>query len=677
MKYDAVNYNAATNPAAFINPAAKPWELVVNSQSGTQKKFDIFIQASTSTDLAIKSGSEFLVSVVNNAGLQLNVHYAITLDQVASALVKADGSPLGALAVRRPGVKDDISEETTRLFIGDKLVVTAQNGTKKEYLIITNAKSADLSLALFAPYNAAATSGTQNFVISVARSVVVPYSTDFAGNVSVQLAQVRRALTGVEYPFSELTRKFQTIGFEQLNTVSGEWSAVETENTNIRTGVAQEPQYRVVVTAQNGTKAYYPIVVEARKTAVNFTYAQYSDVPVVGLTTQKVIMSSNQSSIIVAPKIDNNSDDVTAQDILDTVQIGTFQHKEIQYKLKTTPNWTGALTVSEYEYVVLNFTTTDYRLVIKSQDAATTGYYAIVPAALQTSTNYGLVADQTTLISQANASPIVVTSVDNVTLNDILDSVFAQSYATISFEKFVGGSWTNSGFTDYEYVTVTAGSPDFRMVVTAQNGTTVRQVPIMINAKSQNVKILPVVGQSVFTLSGNVITISDTIDRDELLAAINSSAFAQTVKVYSNTEQELESNGPLFNYYYVSVQAQDSAVPAMIYTIMVQSSNSILPVGAYTKAVSSTVSITATVTISGTVATVTLTGTGSTQAQRDAFAITTADLLTNVFKTAGQSYQFITSENLVKTSANLFADDAIVVTAQDGSTTTYKVVIER
>lgn len=548
--------------------------------------------------------------------------------------------------------------------------MTAQNGTTvKEYLILTNAKSADLSLALFAPYNAAATPGTQNFVVSVAGAVVVPYSTDFGGNTIVTLANIRQALTNSTQQ-DVLTPKYQTIGFEQQNTTTGVWTAVAGEFAAVRT-VDPQPVYRLVVTAQSGVKAYYPITVQPKSTSVAFTFAQYSDVPVVGLTTQKVIMSSNQSSIIVAPKIDNNLDDVTAQDIIDTVQVGTFQEKEIQSKSKTAPDWTGASTVSGH--VVLNFTTTDYRLVIKSQDAAITGYYAIVPAALQTSTNYGLVALQDKLVSPANASTIIVTSVGPVTLSQVRNSVIAQSYAEITFQQNNDGVWGPAN--DAQTVTVTAGSPDFRMVITAQDGTTIRQVPIMINAMSQNAQIQPVANQTVFTLSGNVITISDTVTRDQLLAAINTSTFAQTVKVYSNTEQELLSNGPLFNYYYVSVQAQDSAVPAMIYSIRVQSSNSVLPVGAYVKAVSSTDDVTVTVTIDGNIATVKLTG--GTQAQRDAFAITTADLLTNVFKTAGQSYQFITSENLVKTSANLFADDAIVVTAQDGSTTTYKVVIER
>ncbi len=677
LKYGGVNYNPAApanHPTTMINPAAQPWTVDVKSATGTTVTYAIAVSTSTSTEVAVKTGSEFLITGLNNATKVMNVHNAITLDHVANALRKVDGSPLGAVSVIRSGVVGEITLGTTQLFNGDYVVITAQNGTTKaNFLVLTNAKSADLSLSLFNPYDPTATTPwttKQNFVVSVAGSVVVPYSTDFAGNVSVQLAQVRRALTGVESPANVLTPKFQTIGFEQLNTTTGVWSAVPTEYTNIRTNVAPEPQYRVVVTAQNGTKAYYPIVFEARKTAVTFTYAQYSEVPVAGLTTQNVIISSNASAIIVAPFIDNNLDPVVAQDILDNAKIGFFQAMEIQMKAKATADW-PLVPTTVTGLTPLNFTLNDYRLVVRAQDPAFVGAYIIAPAALQTSTNYGLVALQTKLVSQANASTIVVTSVGSVTLTEVRNSVVAQNYSTITFQQYntLSGTWSNV-VSEAVNVTVTSGAPDFRMVITAQDGTTVRQIPILINAKHQNAQLQPAANQTVFTLSGNTITVSDTVTRNQLLAAINTANFAQTVTVFSNTEQAMLIDGPLYNYFYVEVQAQDTNVPVMVYQIMVQSSSVVLPVGAYTKT-----PITVTVTVIGTEATITLTG--GTSAQRNAFAITTADLLANVFKTPGQSYQFRTSENLVKGSPNVFTDDQIVVTAQDGSTQAYKIIVVR
>ena len=203
-------------------------------------------------------------------------------------------------------------------------------------------------------------------------------------------------------------------------------------------------------------------------------------------------------------------------------------------KLRLLQQWPASPSI--VSGLTLNFTANDYRLVVKSQDPAIIGNYVVSPAALQTSTNYGLVAAQDKLVSQANAASIVVTSVGNVTLSQV-SSVSALSYATISFEQYNTGTglWA-AVVSEAVNVTVTSGAPDFRMVITAQNGTTVRQIPILINAMHQNAQLQAAANQVVFTISGNV-TMADTVTRDQLLAAINSAAYAQTVTVYSNTEQ--------------------------------------------------------------------------------------------------------------------------------------------
>ena len=670
LKYGGANYNASTDPVQFINPAASAWTLDVKAASGTVVTYNIVISQSTSTAIGVKAGSEYLVTNIDNTGLQINVHYAITLQHLTDSLVKVDGSPLGSLTIERFGVPTPIAIGTTQLFNGDKLVVTAQNGsTVAKYLVLTNAKSGDLSLSLYEPYNPNNTvAGTQNFVISTAGSIVVPYSVDFAGNTSVRLVDVREALTGSTNTTIK-TAKFQTVKFQQLNTTTGVWGDVSGEYTDIRTTLATQPQYRVELLAQNGSKAYYQIVVDAKKVDVSFTYDPYSQVPITGLTTQKVILNANSSSVVVAPFIDNNSDPVNAQDVLDAVKIGFFQAKEIQWKAKTTTSWPASpFTVSGI--AVLDFTTNDYRLVVKSQDTTITGYYSITASGLLTSTNYELATGQTKLVSLANAPQIVVTSVSSVTLADIRSSVVAQSYATIKFQENIGGTWTDvsSGTETAKTVTVTSGAPDFRMVVVAQDGTTERSVSIMIDALSQNASLQPKANQTTFELNGNVIITSDLVDRDALLAAINVSTFAQTVTVYSNTEQALIVNGALYDYYYLTVQAQDSTVAPTVYTIMVESSNKALPAtDTYTKS-------SQTVAISVTGNTITMTVTGS---KKDTFAVSIADLLVEYFNVEGQSYQFITSEKLAKTSDNMFTGDSVIVTAEDGSTLTYSVVIVR
>ena len=664
LKYNGVNYNAATHPAAFT-PSANTWTLEVKAASGFMTPYAISINPSASTQISVKSGSEFLVSSIDNSNLVMNVHYGITLATIQEALVKADGSPLGTLSIKRPGIGSEFTVGTTQLFNGDKLVVTAQNTTSKaEYLVLSNPKSSDLSLSLNLPYATTASPTHQNFVVSVTNTVNVPYSMDFAGSQIVTLQNIRQALTGATAS-SVLTSKFQSVSFELYNTTTQAWVAQAGEAVAVRVAVDPQPQYQVVLTAQNGTKTTYPIVVESKKTDVSFTFAQYSEVPVTGLTTQNVIISSSPSTVTVAQFIDNNSDLVVASDILTNAKIGHFQQMELQWKAKTTTDWPASpSTITGVSQ--LNFTLNDYRLVVKSQDAAVYAHYTVIPAALLSSTSYALVANQDKIVSQPDANMIVVTSVGNVTLAQVQSSI-SSIYTTVNFQQLVGGVWGPGFVSTANNVTMTDGNPNFRMVITAQDGTTVRYIPIAINALNQNAQLQPAANQTVFNLSGNVITISESVGRNALLAAFDRATYAQTVKVFSNTETEMTADGALFSYYYVQVQAQDSSIPVMVYTIMVKNSNSDLPATA-------TISETVSVATDNTTNKITITVTGTNKATAN---VTIASLVSNYFKVAGQTYEFMTSEGLVKTSPNMFTDDQVVVTAEDGSSQTYKVIIVR
>ena len=126
LKYNNVNYNPAapaSHPTTFINPSTS-WTLVVTSATGYSEEYDIVISSSSSTSIAVKAGSEFLISGINNTGLEINLHYATTLLRVQDSLIKADGSPLGTVAIIRPGVVGAITDGSTQIFNGDKLVIT-------------------------------------------------------------------------------------------------------------------------------------------------------------------------------------------------------------------------------------------------------------------------------------------------------------------------------------------------------------------------------------------------------------------------------------------------------------------------------------------------------------------------------------------------------------------------
>lgn len=669
LKYNNVNYNAANDPATFINPPAQPWTLDVISGSGMKATYNIVVDPSSATDIQLKAdAAPFVTAIENTAGSrQIDVHYGLTLERMISHIEKADGSPLGSVSIVRPGVSS-VLPSSTQLFSGDQIVITAQNGTTSvNYLVMTNAKSNNTTLVLNRAYNEVpGTANAQNFVKSVAGSIVVPFSTDFAGNLSVQLVNVRQALTGSTQP-SVLTPLFQKVTFQVLDTTDGSWSNVTNEYVNINTKAvapAVEPQYRALVQAQDGiAEAFYTITFEPKADDTTFAYDTYGP-------TQRVIVTSSGSSITVNQQIDNANDPIIAQDILDTVRIGHFQSKELQMKAKTEETWpTSPATITGY--AELNFTLNDYRLVIKSQDGFAN--YVVVANPLLSVTTYGLVANQTTIVSAANAGTITVKSTAPVTLGEVKNAVVAQNYSTISFEQFnlSTGDWSAT-LVDSFVVEVTGGQPHFRMVITAQDRVTKRYVELVIDGLQSNNALQAKAGQTVFKLVGSDLIISDKTDLDTLLAAIDADAFSQTVTVHRNTEEVMTSNDKLFNFFYVKVQAQNPAVAPMIYNIKVVSSNANLAEGSYTVG-----KVTVTLSVDNTNKVATFTLSGGTDAQKAAFNVTIDAVTSNLLTNASQTYAFETNEGLAKLGANLFTDDVIEVTAQDGSVQAYRVVIVR
>ena len=677
LKYNGVDVTTiTTEPATFLlTSPAQPWTLDVISGSGMKATYNIVVNPSSATDIQLKAGAApFVTAIENTAGSrQINVHYGLTLERMISHIEKADGSPLGSVSIVRPGVSS-VLPLSTQLFSGDQIVITAQNGTTSvNYLVMTNAKSNNATLVLNRAYNEVpGTANAQNFVKSVAsNTIVVPFSTDFAGNLSVQLVNVREALTGSIQP-SVLTPLFQKVTFQVLT--AGTWSNVTSEYVNINTKAvapAVEPQYRALVQAQDGSAGVpYTITFEAKANVTTFAYDTYSLTPIPGTPTQRVIVTSSGSSITVNQQIDNANDPIIAQDILGTVRIGHFQSKELQMKAKTVATWpTNPTTITGF--AVLNFTLNDYRLVIKSQDGFVN--YEVVANPLLSVTSYGLVPAQTTIVSAADAPSITVKSTAPVTLGEVKNAVVAQNYSRISFEQInlSTGVWS-AVISESFQVAVTAGQPHFRMVITAQDGVSTRNVELVIDGLQSNNALQAKAGQTVFALVGSDLIISDKTDRDALLAAIDAAAFSQTVTVHRNTEEVMASNGALFNFFYVKVQAQDPNVAPMIYNIKVKSSNANLAEGSYTVA-----PVTVTLSVDNTNKVATFTLSGGTVDQRAAFNVTRAAVTSNLLTNASQTYAFKTNEGSPKLGVNLFTDDVIEVTAQDGSVQAYRVIIVR
>lgn len=683
LKYDGKDITTiTTEPATFLlaaTPVQKAWTLDVTSTTGLKTTYTVTTDASKATDI-VTLDSSFVTVTSNVAGSRaVIVHYGLTLDRFAATVAKVNGSPLGTVTMTRSGVTNVLPGNTV-LYAGDYVVITAQDGTTKaSYLVSTMAKSANTSLALFEAYDQnPMTADTQNYVISASGSIVVPYSTDFAGNLSVQLINVRAALTGSTQA-SVLTARFQSIRFEVLNTTLGTWSTVTSEYSNINTKAvspAVEPQYRAVVVAQDGTEVPYTISFNAKVSDGSFTVDTYSLTPITGIDTQKIILTGGSANLTVNTQIDNVNDKVTAQDILDAMHVGYFQNVTLQFKAKTAA-WpvSPAVPSSISGFAVLDFTTNDYRVLVSSQDSAGNAYYTVTPNGLLTTTAYALATSQTNIVSVANANPIVVKSTGPVTLAAVRSSLVALNYSSFSFEQYSSttGLWTPA-LSESFAVAVVSGVPTYRLVITAQDGTTKLQINLMIEGLKTTSSIQQVASQTVFTLAGTIITISDDTDRDELLAAIDATTYNQTVTVHKNTEATMTVNGALYDYYYVEVAAQDTTIPSTIYTIMTLESNTNLVASSYKDTVTTANDILVTIAVDNTNHVVTVTVTGAKAATVAAYDVLLSDVQAKLLA-APQSLAWFNSEAVAKGSLILYTNDYVVVTSEDGTTQAFDVVV--
>jgi hypothetical protein len=319
--------------------------------------------------------------------------------------------------------------------------------------------------------------------------------------------------------------------------------------------------------------------------------------------------------------------------------------------------------------------------MIKSQDSSANLSYDIVPNLLSSDTLHELVTGQTTIVSPANANPMIVTSVTDVTLQAVKNSIKLLNYSAISFEQYTGITVANpTGWTLIYSVSpvvhVTSGLSDYRVVLTAQDGVTKSYIPLVIDGLKGNAILSPKTGQTTFDLIGNNIYISDTTDKTALLAAIDV-VDNQSVSVHKNTEETMIANGTLYDFYYVEVKAQDPIVPAQIYTITVLSSNTNL----VTSSFKPNDDVTVTMTVDNVNKTITFAVTGKASAVT-AYQLTRTDITNNFLTVSGQAYAFKTSESLIKNVENVFTDDKLVVTAADRllisvpeSTATYKIIV--
>jgi hypothetical protein len=684
LKYNNVVYNPATNPATFlgttVTPAQSAWSLEVKSANGLVANISLTVAASKDATVSVKTGSEYLVQLGSGT---MTIHSELTLDRLTSALQKVDGTPLGTLTVARPG--GSTVQSNGQLFTGDVVNVPAESGVAgdaKQFLVFVNQPSGDTSLSLQVPYAAEGGTGKQNYVTSVAGTINVPFSTDFAGNTKVSLALIRSALTGSSTPTVE-TLRYQAISFEQSIDSGANWTSVATgSESSAQPNNASNPVviYRAVVTAQNNAKSYYSIVLNGKVTDTSINVLPYNAAATTG--TQNVIVQSfagNPGTMLVAPEITAPGDVVTIQEVLASITKGNFfQTVVLEYKLKTVAEWpTNPTTITSGSF---NFTTTDYRIKVQAQEATSFAYYTVNLASASSLTTYGLQANQTIVTSQAGASQIYVSSVGATVNTNTVQAAFtlgqlkavltSLNYVEFSFELVADGTAANESLP----IRVTDGAPLYQLVVKAQNDAELL-VPIYIDGFKTSTTLTEAADQEVFTVNGSEVVVSSGTTAAQLLAAIDQVSNTQTVTIHTNTTALITGSTQVFTYYLVQVKAQDASVAPAFYTIKVLSSDAqVSDVAAFdADGTASGADIEVALDANDVDKTLTITVTGTKKATFEVLA----SLVSSKLAEAGQTLAFTTSEGTAKTSTQLFTGDRLVVTAEDGTVNTYYIIVTR
>ncbi|MCF7927422.1 MAG: hypothetical protein K9L74_07630, partial [Candidatus Izimaplasma sp.] len=202
--------------------------------------------------------------------------------------------------------------------------------------------------------------------------------------------------------------------------------------------------------------------------------------------------------------------------------------------------------------------------------------------------------------------------------------------------------------------------------VTAEDGTE-DYYEVVVLDKLSNTNVYEVADQEVFTISGNEITVAHDATVGDLLGAIDLVTYFQDSDVADNAENGKNSSDDLFDYDTLTITAQDGTTEE--YMIFVADAPAAPP--SDSTDLSTVPALVTVVDNSGLVITV-------SELNSDDDPITVADLLAELeAEFTDMTFEFTTSEGLVKSADALYDYDLLVVTAADGTTTaTYTITIE-
>ncbi|MFJ5714065.1 beta strand repeat-containing protein [Neobacillus sp. NPDC093127] len=416
--------------------------IVVTAQDGSTKTYTVVVKRAKSSNadlsnLLISDGTLSPTFSSGTTGYTVSVNYDVK-DMAITPTVAGD---FATVTVNGLGVESGSASNPINLGTGDNtitIVVTAQDGTTKTYtVVVKRAKSSNADLSNLTISNGtlspAFNSGTTSYTVSVLNDV-------------------------------------KNMAFTP--TVAGDFATVKVNGMSVESGSASTPinlgtgdnTITIVVTAQDGSTKTYTVVVKRAKS---------SNANLSNLTISNGTLSPAFNSGTTSYSVSVNYD-VKDMAITPTVA-GDFA--------TVTVNGRGVESESVSSPINLDTGDNTITIVVTAQDGTTKTYTVVVKRAKSSN------ADLSNLtISNGTLSPAFNSGTASYTVsvpNDVKDMAFTPTAAGDFATVKVNGISVLSG-TASTPINLGTGDNTITIVVTAQDGTTKTYTVVVKRAKSSN-----------------------------------------------------------------------------------------------------------------------------------------------------------------------------------------------
>ncbi|MCF7926592.1 MAG: collagen-like protein [Candidatus Izimaplasma sp.] len=625
------------------------FQLVVTAEDETEMVYTFNVLPSSSVGVDIVDDKDHIV--VNLGADTINVAWGTESYDFVSVLEATDGSTT-TFAVKTPAD----NSRTGMVYTGDVLVVTSEDGTETAEFTITRQDKLN-NASLYTNLS----NLTLEYIDSISASTIYLIPNEWVSATQLdelELDEVVRALQGDLDPVTDY--RFQDDSLIEFIMVNDDY--LPNDDTNDY-GIDDEEfidwdevdlaDLIVRVTAQDGeTTDDYSVSFISESGYTDINTGMYVD------DYDDTLIRNISGNNIVVYSANRDSDDaaaIMAQFDLETEkETYTFDTNTAGDLIITIQAEDAAATPEDYTVVEFTFSSTNITLVdepvVIFNDTST--YIEVYPEVTLGSptTPDDIVAD----FDLANEHQ---TADDDFYVYDSVEDTYSVAAGVYNVE-------------DFDYTVEDA----YYIEITAEDGT-VDYYEVEVDDKLSDNSIIEVTEQEVFVQSGTTLDVVYGTTVEDLLDALVLDANFQAAEVFDNAENTKYSGDELFDYDYITITAQDGTTED--YVIMVDAapapadsdSTDISDATADADGVDDVV-----VAVDTDAMTITVSAMLGENATTEADLLAELAALDAVF--ADTNPFVVNNSEGQDDSANLFSYDLLVVTAEDGTTATYTIIVE-